>query len=204
MEARQWRARLPASRSTWRRVSTDSSLERTGASTGSRRRTNSQAGTTMDPEFVDGVPRRRSTATSWDRAPTRPPWRSRPRGSVGRMATSRPSSSPAATLPRTRDTVEFHSGDLAQLVDGQSAAEVPQHLVRRRRRGLCRMPSPRARRRSPVFDPADPDWRRNPVLREARQRRRPPSGGSQSLQERHGGASLRGAAAGAGPGVRRA
>src|SRR5207247_4727694 len=32
-----------------------------------------------------------------------------------------------------------------------------------------------------------------PILREARQRHRPPSGGGQSLQERHGGPSLRGA-----------
>src|SRR4029077_11187033 len=47
--------------------------------------------------------------------------------------------------------------------------------------------------RSSLFDSADLDWRWDPVLREARQRHRPPSGGGQSLQERHGGASLRGA-----------
>jgi hypothetical protein len=37
------------------------------------------------------------------------------------------------------------------------AAQVPQHLVRRRRHALRRMPSPRARRRSVLFDPPDLD-----------------------------------------------
>src|SRR5271166_2486788 len=55
------------------------------------------------------------------------------------------------------------------------------------------MPSSRAGGRSTLFDPADLDWRWNPILREARQRYSPPSGGGQSLQERHSGASLRGA-----------
>src|SRR5687768_7241662 len=55
------------------------------------------------------------------------------------------------------------------------------------------MSASRASRRSALFDPADLDWRWDRVLREARQRRCPSSGGGQSLQERHGGASLRSA-----------
>ena len=96
-------------------------------------------------------------------------------------------------LPRTRDTVEFYSGDLAQFVNGRlrpgfrSIWFVGGGVV------SARMPSSRAGRRSSLFDPADPDRRWHPVLREARQRRRSPSGGGQSLQERHGGALLRGA-----------
>src|SRR5262245_14825892 len=62
------------------------------------------------------------------------------------------------------------------------------------------MPSSRASRRSSLFDPADPDWRWDPILRETRQRHRPPFGGGQSLRERHGGASLRGARIGGGLG----
>src|SRR5438552_3383792 len=50
-----------------------------------------------------------------------------------------------------------------------------------------------ASRRSSLFDPADLDWRWDPILREARPRHRPPFGGGQSLQERPGGASLSGA-----------
>ena len=96
-------------------------------------------------------------------------------------------------LPRIRDTVEFYSGDLAQFVNERLRPSVPHHLVCRRRCGLRRVPSSRTRRRSSLFDSAGLDWRRNLVLRQARQRRRPPSRGGQSLQERHGGASLRGA-----------
>src|SRR5205814_7655984 len=55
------------------------------------------------------------------------------------------------------------------------------------------MPSSRVSRRSSLFDPAGPDCRWAPVLREVRPGRRAPSDGNQSLQERHGGASLRGA-----------
>src|SRR5437763_13894308 len=36
-------------------------------------------------------------------------------------------------LPRTRDTIEFHSGDLAQFVNGRLRPKVPYHLVRGRR-----------------------------------------------------------------------
>ena len=97
-------------------------------------------------------------------------------------------------LPRTRDTVELYSGDLAQFVNGRLRPAVPQHLVRRRRRGLRRMPSPRTGRRSallilpvligdgiPFFEKLDKD-----VALHLR--------GGEGLQERHGGASLRGEA----------
>src|SRR4029434_4075402 len=69
---------------------------------------------------------------------------------------------------------------------------VSYHLVRWRRRSFRRMPSSRASRRSSLFDPADLDWRWDSGLREARQRHRSPSDRRQSLQERHGGALLRG------------
>jgi dihydrofolate reductase len=59
-------------------------------------------------------------------------------------------------LPRTRDTVELYSGDLAQLVNGR--AHVPYHLVCWRQCRLRRMSSSRAGRRSSLFDLADPDW----------------------------------------------
>lgn len=48
-------------------------------------------------------------------------------------------------------------------------------------------------RRGSLLHPADIDRWRDPVLREARCRHRPASGRGQSLQERHGGALLRGA-----------
>src|SRR5437016_3740023 len=72
-------------------------------------------------------------------------------------------------------------------------AQVPYQLVCWRWCSFRRMPPSRAGRRSSLFDPADLDWRWDPILREARQRHRPPFGGGQSLQERHGGASLSGA-----------
>ena len=43
----------------------------------------------------------------------------KPKGSGGRTATNPPSSSRSRELPRTRDTVEFYSGDLAQFVNGR-------------------------------------------------------------------------------------
>ena len=43
----------------------------------------------------------------------------RPKGWGGRTATNPPSSSLSRELPRTRDTVEFYSGDLAQFVNGR-------------------------------------------------------------------------------------
>ena len=61
-------------------------------------------------------------------------------------------------LPRTRDTVEFYSGDLAQFVNGRLRPSVPQHLVCWRWCSFRRMPSSRASRRSSLFDPADLDW----------------------------------------------
>ena len=74
-----------------------------------------------------------------------------------------------------------------------SRPNVPYHLVCWRRCSFRRMPSSRTSRRSSLFDPADLDWRWDTVLRAARQRHRSPSVGGQSLQERHGGALLRGA-----------
>ena len=47
-----------------------------------------------------------------------------------------------------------------------SAAQFPFHLVRWRRCSFRRMPSSQASRRSSLFDPADLDWRWDPVLRE--------------------------------------
>jgi dihydrofolate reductase len=61
-------------------------------------------------------------------------------------------------LPRTRDTVEFYSGDLAQLVKWVPAAQVPGHLVCWGWRSFRRMPSSWASRRSSLFDSADLDW----------------------------------------------
>src|ERR1700712_5403877 len=58
-------------------------------------------------------------------------------------------------LPRTRETVEFHS-------------RVPQHLVCRRRYGRRRVSAPRAGRRGSLFDFADLDRRWDSILREAR------------------------------------
>ena len=88
-------------------------------------------------------------------------------------------------LPRTRDTVEFYSGDLTQFVNGRlrsmfrtiwfvGGGVVSGECLRL---GLADG--------STLFDPADLDWRWNPILREARQRHRPPSRGGQGLQERH-------------------
>ncbi len=84
-------------------------------------------------------------------------------------------------LPRTRDTVDFHSGDLAQFVNGRLRPTFRYHLVCWRRGSFRRMPSSRASRRSSLFDPPDLDWRWDTVLREARQRHRSPSGRGQSL-----------------------
>ncbi|CAN5917055.1 hypothetical protein BH11GEM1_BH11GEM1_06760 [soil metagenome] len=61
---------------------------------------------------------------------------------------------------------------------------------------------------SPLLDPAGPDWRWDPLLREARQGHRPASVRGQGRHERHGGTSLRGARTGGGvesggPGSRR-
>ena len=96
-------------------------------------------------------------------------------------------------LPRTRDTVEFYSGDLAQFVNGRLRPTfrtiwfVGGGVVS----GEClRLGLADEVRYSilpiligdgiPFFEKLDRDIR-------------PPSGGGQSLQERHGGASLRGA-----------
>ena len=61
-------------------------------------------------------------------------------------------------LPRTRDTVEFYSGDLAQFVNERLRPTFRYHLVYWRWCGFRRMPSSRAGRRSSLFDPADLDW----------------------------------------------
>src|SRR5437667_12335985 len=97
-------------------------------------------------------------------------------------------------LPRTRDTVEFHSGDLAQFVNGRlrptfrtiwivgggvvSAECLRLGLADEVRYSIL-----------PILIGDGIDR----ILREARQGHRPPFDGGHSLQERHGGASLRGA-----------
>jgi hypothetical protein len=96
-------------------------------------------------------------------------------------------------LPRTRDTRRVLLRRSCPVREWALAARVPYHLVCWRRCSFWRMPSSRASRRSSLFDSADLDWRWNTVLREARQRHRSPSCRGQSLQERHGGALLRGA-----------
>jgi dihydrofolate reductase len=96
-------------------------------------------------------------------------------------------------LPRTRNTVEFHSGDLAQFVNGRlrptfrtiwfvGGGVVSAECLRL---GLA------DEVRYSILPILIGDG--IPILREARQRHLPPSGGGQSLQERHGGASLPGA-----------
>jgi hypothetical protein len=66
-------------------------------------------------------------------------------------------------LPRTPDTVEFYSGDLAQFVNGQ---------LRPTFRTIWFVGGGVAGRRGSLFDPADLDWRRHTVFQEARQRHR--------------------------------
>ena len=96
-------------------------------------------------------------------------------------------------LPRTRDTVEFYSGDLAQFVNGRlrpsfrSIWFVGGGAVS----GECLRLGLADEVRYSILPILIGDG--HPILRQARQRRRSPSGGGQSLQERHGGASLRGA-----------
>ena len=68
-------------------------------------------GETMDPEFVEEFLKTIDCYVMGSRT-YETALVSRPRGWGGHTATSRPSSSPVATLPRTRDTVEFYSGDL--------------------------------------------------------------------------------------------
>ena len=83
-------------------------------------------------------------------------------------------------LPRTRESVEFYSGDLAQFVNEQ---------LRFRFRSIwfvgggivCGVPSSRISRRSSLFDPAGCDWRWDTVLRQARPRRCPPPCRGQSV-----------------------
>src|SRR6185436_1085757 len=58
------------------------------------------------------------------------------------------------------------------------------------------MPAPSTGRRSALFDRAHADWQRNLVLPGARHRRRPAPVRDDSVQERHRGASLRGAEVG--------
>jgi Dihydrofolate reductase len=92
----------------------------------------------------------------------------------------KPTSSSLVATAATRDTVEFYSGDLAQFVNGRLRPTfrtiwfVGGGVVS----GECLRS---ASRRSSLFDPADLDWRWDTVLREARQRHRPPSDGGQSL-----------------------
>ena len=47
-------------------------------------------------------------------------------------------------LPRTRDTVEFYAGDLSHLCERAAQASLPEHLVRRRRNRVRRVPPARA------------------------------------------------------------
>ena len=61
-------------------------------------------------------------------------------------------------LPRTRETVEFHSGDLAQFVN-ERLRPTFRNIWFVGGGVVCgRMPSSRAGRRSSLFDPADLDW----------------------------------------------
>ena len=93
-------------------------------------------------------------------------------------------------LPRTRDTVEFYSGDLAQFVNGRlrpafrSIWFVGGGVVS----GECLRLGLADEVRYSILPILIGDG--IPFLREARQRCSPPSGGGQSLQERHGRASL--------------
>ena len=96
-------------------------------------------------------------------------------------------------LPRIRDTVEFYSGDLAQFVNGRlrrafrSIWFVGGGAVS----GECLRLGLADEIRYSILPILIGDGIR--VLRKARQRHRPPSDGGQSVQERDGGALLRGA-----------
>ena len=163
--ATRWTAPTLASRSTWRRASTASSPARTGASTGSRPRTSSSEGDTMDPGFVEAflktidcyVMGSRTYETALDFEAKRV------RVGVRRQTDLRPHESRAAASPGHRRVLLGRPRAVRQWAP---AARVPQHLVRWRRCRLRRVPSSRAGRRNSLFDPADPDRRRDPVLRE--------------------------------------
>ena len=60
-------------------------------------------------------------------------------------------------LPRTRDTVEFYSGDLAQFVNGRLRPAFRSIWFVGGGVGFWRMPSSRASRRSSLFYPANLD-----------------------------------------------
>lgn len=83
-------------------------------------------------------------------------------------------------LPRTRDTVEFYSGDLAQLVNGRlRPTSVLSGLLE-----VVQFPesaSSRTGRRSALHDSADFDWQWRSVFRKTQSRYCPPSGRGQSV-----------------------
>ena len=64
------------------------------------------------------------------------------------------------SLPKTRESVEFVSGDLAALVNEPAATELCEDLDCRRRRRRRGVPVSRAGRRNRLHDRAGPDRRR--------------------------------------------
>lgn len=129
---------------------------------------------------------RRSTATSWDHGPTKVRLVSKPKPSDGRTVTSQPLSSP----PTNRRRLESLSSSTRVISRAWSTAvsgpSFDESCSRGGGRGLRRVHSSWPGRRGLPFHPADPDRKRNLILREAGQRRPPPSCRGQGLLERHG------------------
>ena len=83
-------------------------------------------------------------------------------------------------LPRTRDTVEFYSGDLSVLVN-ERLRPAFDSIWFVGGGAVWRMSSSWTGGRDSLFDPAYPDRRRDIIFRESRQGRPAPSGGGQGL-----------------------
>jgi hypothetical protein len=153
--------------------------------TGSRPQMNSLGGDTMDPGSVDAFlktidcyvmgSRTYETAIGFEAK------------GLGRAYGDKPSFVlTSRELPRTRETVEFYPGDLAQFVNGHLRPKFRAIWFCWRQYCLRPMSSSRASRRNSLFDNPDLNWGRDPVLCEARQRHRPASSGSQGLHEWRG------------------